>query len=1611
LSLVSPAPQVICLDTDWPEVAHFPITSPPSQVTPDSLAYVIYTSGSTGRPKGVLVEHRGLVNFIEAACRTYFTREQERLLQFASFSFDASVAEIFSTLAGGHTLVLAAREALSSPPDLHRLLQTQAITMVTLPPSMLAALSSEDLPALHTVLTAGEICPMEVARRWARGRRLINAYGPTEATIGPTWQVFDPLPAGLDFLPIGRPIPNTQLYVLDAQRRPVPVGVPGEIYIGGVGVARGYLNRPELTAEKFVPSPFPLAEGSAGEGGRLYRTGDRARWHADGNLEFLGRLDDQVKVRGFRIELGEIESALEQHPAVSQAVVVVREETAGDQRLTAYVVLADDRRQTADKSESSRVVRPPSAVLQSLRDFVRQRLPDYMLPAAFVFLDHLPLTPNGKVDRRALPAPDREALAEAAPTGARTPTEEVLAELWARVLKAPRVGLHDSFFDLGGHSLLATQLIARVRETFGVDVSLRALFEQPTVAGLAERVDAARRAAAGLEAPPLTPAPRQRVGEAAGLALSQDGVLAPLSFAQQRLWFIDQLAPGNLFYNLPAAVRLTGRLDSAALSRALDEIVRRHETLRTTFRTVAGQPVQVIAPAHPLSLTVIDLAGQPDPEAEAQRLARDLARQPFDLAAGPLLRARLFRLGEADHVAVLVLHHIIADAWSMGVLVRELAALYAAFAAGRPSPLPDLPIQYADFARWQRNWLQGDVLEKHVAYWRKQLAGLPPLLELPTDRPRPAVQTYHGASERLELPGELVARLRTLGRQEGATLFMTLLAAYQVLLGRYSGQDDVAVGAAIASRGRAEIEPLIGFFVNMLVMRGDLAGAPTFRELLQRTRETTLGAYAHQDIPFETLVEALQPGRDLSHTPFFQAAFTLQNTPFQALELPGLTMSPLATETGAAQYDLLLSLDETPRGLSGALTYNTDLFDTATARRLVGHFLVLLDAVAGDPDRPITHLPLLTEAERQQMLVDWNRTDAPTPSDRGAHQLFEARAAEQPDAIALIFEDQTLTYAELNRRADRLARHLLGRGLPPETIVGLCAERSLEMVVGLLAIWKAGGAYLPLDPHYPAERLAFMLQDSGAPLLLTTAALAPRLPHSAAQVICLDTDWDSGTPASVADLQSQVTPDSLAYVIYTSGSTGQPKGTLLRHRGLCNLAEAQRIQFDIQPGVRVLQFAPLSFDASVWETVMALCNGGTLVLARQAAIAGDLIGVLRAARVNVVTLPPSVLSVLDPAGLPDLRVVVSAGEACSREIVARWAPGRRFVNAYGPTETTVCASWTVCHPADPRPPSIGRPIANVQLYLLDRNLQPVPVGVPGELVIGGVGVARGYLNRPELTAEKFIPFPFPLPGGSAGDPGRLYRTGDLCRFRPDGEVEFLGRLDQQVKVRGFRIELGEIEAALRALPGVQDAVALARDDRPGDKRLVAYLILAEDSRRTTDDSEPASAARLPSAVLDELRDRLRARLPDYMVPSAFVRLEAFPLSPSGKVDRRALPAPDLADSVRAAYVAPRTETERRLAAICADLLGLERVGVDDSFFELGGHSLLATQLVSRVRAQFQVELPLRSLFEHPTVAGLAEVIDQSPRTDPDRQPPAITARPREGRRVRRADLDGRNTSP
>jgi amino acid adenylation domain-containing protein len=1551
---------VVCLDTQWEEIAFQSEENPISAVTPDNLAYVIYTSGSTGRPKGVAMCHRPLSNLIIWQRENSTQPLGAKTLQFAPVSFDVSFQEIFSTVCSGGTLVLISEQVRVDAFFLLRFLADQEINRLFLPFVALQQLASVAdtqgavVPTLREIQTSGE--QLKITRPIAswftklQNCTLHNHYGPTESHVVTAFTLTGSPSDWPALPPIGRPIANTQIYLLDSQMQPVPSGVPGELYIGGIALARGYLNRPDLTQERFIPNP-----NSSSPQARLYKTGDLARYLPDGNIEFLGRSDDQVKIRGFRIELGEIEVALAAYPAVRQAVVLAREDVPGDKRLAAYIVPNSQESPPYEHSEQALV--QAEQVLQQqnslahlvsqLRSYLKERLPDYMVPSAFVVLEAFPLTPSGKVNRRALPVPEIRPADLPTFVAPRTPIEEMLASIWANILRVDEVGIHDNFFTLGGDSLLAVQIIARMRVSLGVELPFSRLLEFPTVAGLALIVEEFRKHQLPTTALPLQPMKRNQT--------------IPLSFSQEQLWFLHQLIPEEPVYNEPCTIRLKGAINVDALEKALNEIIKRHESWRTRFITVDGQPVQVIEPPDTFNLTLVDLRQFPleQREAEALRLATKQAKQPFDLTSDLLLRATLMQLADVDYRLFLTFHHIVMDDVSIqSVFLKELTALYEAYSIGKPSPLAPLPVQYADFAVWQRQRLTPEILSSHLDYWKQQLADLP-VLQLPYDRPRPAVGTFRGAWQCLVLSKELTESLKALSQQEGVTLYMTLLAAFKTLLYRYSGSDDIVVGTFSAGRNRPEIEGLMGFFLNTLVLRTDMSGNPSFRQLLGRVREVTLGAYAHEDLPYPKLVQTLQPGRNLSQNPLFQVAFVLE-APRSSLNLDW-TRSYLDIQTDTAKLELTLELDSRPEGIVGRIEYNTDLFEAATISRMIEHFKTMLAGIVANPQAQVSELPLLTEAERYQLLVEWNNTTKEYPIDKCIHQLFEEQVERSPDAIAVVFEDKQLTYRELNQRANRIAHYLQHLGVRPEVLVGICVERSLEMVVGLLGILKAGGAYVPLDPTYPPERIAYILSDSQVPILLTQKKLVASLPESETQIVFLDTDDFVISPQSSENPDSGASASNLAYMIYTSGSTGTPKGVLIPHSGLLNLIFWHQRAFDVTSSDRVTQLAGTAFDASVWELYPYLAVGASIYLVSQEILLSleKLRDWLLSKDITITFVPTPLAEKLLSEQWPQdgaLRIMLTGGDKLHQYPSA--SIPFKLVNNYGPTENTVVTTsgLVVCNGSDDTLPHIGRPVANTQIYILDHYFQPVPVGVAGELYIGGDGLGRGYLNRADLTQEKFISNPFNNESGS-----RLYKTGDKARYLPDGNIEFLGRLDNQVKIRGFRIELGEIEAAIAQHPGVREIAVMAREDVPGQKYLAAYIV-------------PNHQKTLASS---DLRGFLKDKLPDFMIPGAFVYLDVLPLTPNGKVDCRALPAPKFQPELQRSLVAPRTPIEEMLASIWTDVLKIELVGVHHNFFELGGHSLLATQVISRVRDTLAVELPLRSLFEAPTIAEFASRVEHS----------------------------------
>jgi natural product biosynthesis luciferase-like monooxygenase protein/amino acid adenylation domain-containing protein len=1860
-------------------------------------AYVIYTSGSTGKPKGVVVSHAALAAYAESLNERLGLVAGDRYLHTASFAFSSSVRQWALPLTAGATIVMAPREAIADARALLRFARDKRATVADLVPSYLrgavqvlrdadAGTRRELLDnALRLMLTASEPLPAAVVRAWrdelGHAARVVNMYGQTEtAGIVSTYDVPAAL-SGDGVVAVGEAIPGLEVVVVDDAMHPVADGEAGEIAVAGPTLGLGYVGLEDATAQRFVTPPDGALAGL-----RLYRTGDRGRRRADGVLEFLGRRDTQVKVRGHRVELEEVEARLAAHPDVAEAAVSARTDASGETALVAFAVGAAGT--TLDG--------------RAIRRFAAAALPDYMVPASVVEVARLPRTPNGKLDRAALPMLDAGRVALSAGfVEPSTPDEQAVAAIWQQLLGGAPVGARDDFFELGGHSLMAMRVMARLRADLQVDLPVRVLFEHPTVAGLARAVAQARGAAAA-----------QRV---ALVARPHGGTHQP-SDAQQRLWLLNQMDPSSAAYNLYAAIRLTGRLDESALARAVSRVVERHEALRTVFPTVDGAPQAVVRPAAPVALPVTPVA---DEAAMREHVAR-VASTPFDLATGPLFSASLLRLAADEHVLLLVMHHIVSDGWSRGVLYDEIARLYSAFAAGEPDPLPPLPVQYADYAAWQATRLSDVHLDEQAAWWKSALTGAPATSELPSRRTRPAVQTFRGATHRFAIPESLVREVRRFGAEEGASPFMVFLAAFGAVTSRYTGQDDLVIGSPTAGRADPATEGLIGFFVNTLALRLRLEDAPTFRELLRRTRDVSLGAFANQDLPFERVVEGLNLPRDLSRSPLFQLFFILQNTPPATYRPAGLTMTQVEVDLGAAKYDVTLSLVAGEHGMTGHLEYNTDLHEADAMERFAAHFVRLLEAAVATPDTKVADLPLLTAEDAHLILDAWNDTATAWPSHETVHGLFEAQARRTPDAVAIAFEDRTLTYAELDRRATQVAAYLRQQGVGRETLVGVCVERSLEMMVALLGVLKAGAAYVPLDPTYPRDRIAYMIQDSACPVVVTTKGLLPRIALAQAKPVCLDADWDA-IVAAPAVARAPADPSQVAYVIYTSGSTGRPKGVMVEHRNVVNFFTGMDARIaGRKPGVW-LAVTSISFDISVLELLWTLARGFTTVIqgdehragtpavqvsakpidlslfyfasaaqsdARHpyhmlfegakfadangfsavwvperhfhefggiypspAVIAGSLaaitsriklrtgsvvlplhdpirvaedwsvvdqisggrvelsfasgwhdrdfafqpqnyadrrdvmftnIDVVRALwRGDAITrtggsgkpveirtwprpvqreLPVYVTAAGSPgtyakagemgchllthllgqsleqlagkiqayrdawtaAGHPgkgkvslmmhtfvghdpdevrkrvyhpfreylrtavdlikglaegrgqdmrsaaftaedmealldhafhryyDTSALMGTPETCvamveklkgidvddiaclidfgvdeqavlemlpllaevrrmanpepvaeprgdfsipaqvkrygvthlqctpsHAEMLAAQPEGRdalasleclmvggealppalarelagvvggTVLNMYGPTETCIWSSTDVVNPAV-SPVSLGRPIANTEFYVVDRAGHPVPVGVPGELLIGGAGVVRGYWQRPELTAERFVAHP-------VRREGRVYRTGDLVRWRPDGRVEFLGRLDHQVKVRGHRIELGEIEAVLREQPGVRESVVIAREDVPGDKRLVGYVVLAAPE----EGAEP------------RLRDALRARLPEWMVPQHVVVLEALPRTPNGKTDRKALPAPEAQAAAAAVYVPPANDLETVLAEVWQAVLRRDQVGMQDNFFDIGGHSLLTVKVQAQLRERLRRVVPITDLFRFPTIRGLA----------------------------------------
>ncbi|MBN8229301.1 amino acid adenylation domain-containing protein [Corallococcus macrosporus] len=1496
---------------------------------PDSLAYVLYTSGSTGTPKGVCIPHRGVMRLVLDAGFMGFRRE-DRVLQGASYAFDASTLEVWGALLNGATLCLVSRETLLSPPLLAEKLRRDAISAAVLSTSLfhqLAAAIPDAFGLLRVLMVGGDVLdPKWVARVMAQGRpqRLLNSYGPTECTTSATAHELHAPPAPGVSIPIGRPLANLQLHVLDDVGRPLPVGEAGELYLGGEGLARGYLNRPALTGERFLPDPFSDVPGA-----RMYRTGDRAQWLEDGSLEFLGRLDHQVKIRGARVELGEIESVLRTHARVGDAVVRVHEASPGDKRLVAYV----SRREGATLEDAE------------LRAYLGSKLPGFMLPHAVMVLDRLPLNSSGKVERQQLPAPRFGSGEGEAPS---TPLEQEIARVWSEVLGTQQAGRQDRFMESGGDSLLAIRLIERLEQAVSVRLPVRTLFDSPNIAELARLVEPARNDGRRLALPSIVPVERAQP--------------LPLSDAQRQLWLLEQVAPRSAVYNEPFTLYLPGDLQPDALERAFHSLIARHEVLRTTFGSTPEGPFQRVETEVPFHLRRVDLRAVPENlrSAKASRLATQDARAPFDLEHGPLLRATWIHLGATESRLFLVMHHLIVDGFSMAAYLQELHRFYLSEAPSLPPPR----LQYGDVAVWQQGAQYREAIAPHLAWWTQALAGVPHL-ELPTQHARPPVPTFRGAKHVVRIPRDLLESVKVLGRGEDATLFMTMLAALGALLHRYSGAEDFVVGGAFSGRSREESQAISGHFVNLLPLRLRFSEGLSVRGLLARVRHVCLEALEHQDAPLLRIVEAVNPPRVPGANPLFQVSCTLE--PLIAVPGSDWRVEPHDIDTGTSKLDLSVELDERPDGMSVRWEYALDVFEPWMIHQLGDHFVTLLREAVRDPERPVAALPLLSEAE-QTRLLEWAQGAVEdVPNADCLHHPFEAQAERTPDAPALVFQGRALSYRALNADANRLAQHLLSQGIGPGDFVGVCLQRSFELITAMLATLKTGAAYVPLDPAYPRARLEFTARDAGLKCILAQEATRALMDSAGVPVISLE----QVRGGSEENPRVHVTADDLAYVIYTSGSTGQPKGVRIGHRSAVHLSETVVSGFGFAPGQRVAQCSRFGFDFSVGEIFPTLSSGATLFLMAQEDVAAgeELADFLARQRIHTAMFTPSALGSMAWRALPDLKTLAIGGEELPSRLVDTWAPGRRFIQVYGPTEATVFTTSTECI-AGQGPYAIGTPLPGYEVYLLDDALEPVPVGVRGALYIGGKGLAHGYLNRPELDAERFIPHPF------SAEPGaRLYKSGDVASHRPDGRIDFHGRSDRQLKLRGFRIELGEIEAALRKQPDVRDAVVEPRL-LAGERHLVGYVIPR--------DADAASRLRTLA-----FRDSLGETLPPHMVPRELVLLDAFPLGPTGKLDRDALPLP----SVRAPAApdaTPSSEREQALERIWCRILGVERVGRQEGFFDAGGNSLLLARVQSALDSELGIRVSMATLFQFPTLEALARHLDADSREQPA---PVMTPEP------------------
>ncbi|NLR78193.1 non-ribosomal peptide synthetase [Chitinophaga eiseniae] len=1522
-----PDMEMLCVDEMMELLAATPIPALVTSANPGSLAYIIYTSGSTGQPKGAMVTHRNVTSLARGGNFLEFTAA-DVLLSTGSPSFDATTIEYWGMLLNGGQLVLCPEKQLLDNRLLKQEICQRGVTKMWFTASWFNQLVDDDIAlfeGLNALMVGGEKLSEEHIQRFLAAypaTAVINGYGPTEnTTFSLTWNIKALAPG--KSIPIGRPLGNRTAYILSAEGQLLPAGVPGELYVGGDGVSRGYLNQPALTAQKFVLDPFSDIPDA-----RLYRTGDLARWLPDGTVAYLGRIDDQVKIHGHRIEPGEIESVLLQHPGIKQAVVLMQVKTTGDKYLVAYTVPQGD----VDKA--------------ALTDYLKSRLPAYMIPAQLVSLERIPLTSNGKADRKALRALEEDGLETALYVAPANETEQQLLSIWERFLQRKEISTNANFFELGGHSLLASRVVTAIRSALQIELSVTRFFQYPTIATMAAYL-VGKDKENGL--PAIT----------AGKRPSR----IPLAFSQERLWFIDQMN-GTVAYHVPLAIRLKGTLDAAGLSHALHTIVNRHEALRTVIRQEHGVPYQELLAPDEWELRLIHGEKYSTPE-QLQAHLIELVNAPFDLAKDYMLRAYLIRLSAEEHILLITLHHISSDGWSVTLLVNDMAELYNAYIEKRPAILDTLNLQFADYAVWQRSIADSERLRKQLSYWEQQLQGVE-VLQLPADFSRPAIQSTSGAVQRFTLDHTLLQQLQQFSLQQDVTLFMTLLAAFKVLLYRYSGQEDICVGTSIAGRTQEEVAGVIGFFVNTLALRSDLSQHPSFLTLLQQVKQTTLAAYDHQEVPFEKVVEAVNTERDLSRTPLFQVLFELQNTPaVDQLELGALTVTREEVKYNTAQFDLVVSMEEGPEGLTGYVEYVTDVFTEATITQLMTHFAQLLTTVITQPDIRINTLPLLTDAERYQQLVTFNNTTVDFPHNSTFIDQLGLQAQRTPAAPALVMGDQVLTYASLDERSNQLAHYLQEAGIGDTSLVPVCLDRSPDMVIAILAIMKAGGAYLPVDPGYPEERMAYMLNDSKAQLVIGSSASKQKLEHAGpVRIISLDEEQAVISGYPVTALTALPVPSQLAYVIYTSGSTGLPKGAMIEHAGMLNHLYAKVNDLKMDATSVVAFTAAFTFDISVWQMFAALlCGGHTVIYPTDTILQPTaLMQAVEADKITILEVVPSYLSAIlatvKGISLPKLQYLLVTGETVPRQLLAEWFQHKDYrtipvVNAYGPTE----ASDDITHhfmyetPEHSNVP-LGKPIQNLHIHILDASQQLCPIGVAGEIRVSGIGVGRGYLNRPELTAEKFVKDPF-----SENDTVRMYRTGDLGKWLPDGIIVHLGRIDNQVKIRGYRIEPGEIERVIEKSGMIKQVVVITKADQHQQLQLVAYVVGAENFDK------------------DELLGYLKTKLPEYMVPAQWVVLAEMPLSANGKIDRKALPESTIATVSADLYVAPTNKLEEKLAGICARLLEIERVSIYDNLFEIGMHSLLIMRLAATVHEEFGMQVSVRTFFQLTTIAALAKYID------------------------------------